>query len=80
MRLKDGVEEELYVNKNTAIVSRGTMGKSVAFARFNKASTGVLDVCYTMDSPIKQALWANFIHVKDKACKRQSFPLLVKIM
>ncbi|XP_014288938.1 anaphase-promoting complex subunit 1 [Halyomorpha halys] len=66
MRLKDGVEEELYICGNTAIVSRGTIGRGVAFGRHHKGSTRVVEACYTMETPIKQALWTNFIYMKDR--------------
>ena len=69
MRLRDGVEEELYVCGQTAIVSRGTFGRSVAFGRHSKESSRVVESCYTMETHIKQALWANFIYVKDRSCK-----------
>ncbi|KAL1131297.1 hypothetical protein AAG570_010915, partial [Ranatra chinensis] len=55
-----GIEEELYVCDNTAIVSRGTVGRSVAADKNNKQAGRILDCCYMMESTIKQALWCNF--------------------
>ncbi|XP_075233032.1 anaphase promoting complex subunit 1 isoform X2 [Lycorma delicatula] len=58
---KDVEEEELYISGKTAVWSQGMAGRSLANTTTEHSAARVLKTCYTMETPVKQALWCKFI-------------------
>uniref|UniRef100_A0A023F131 Putative anaphase-promoting complex apc subunit 1 meiotic check point regulator/tsg24 n=2 Tax=Triatoma infestans TaxID=30076 RepID=A0A023F131_TRIIF len=59
------VEEELFIHGCTVVVSRGSVGHSLAFGQNDKSSGRKVIVTYTMEAPIKYALWVTFLDIRD---------------